>query len=100
MAATEEVKTKDWSCGPACLKADVRMLRLPFMAGTTVSDHSLRSKDTGEAVCRIMWTPGAHTYGFVRYEMRELAQSLSRRRREKTWTFFHLEEVYHSQEIK
>lgn len=58
MAATEEVRTKDWSCGPACLNADVRMLRLPCMAGTTASDHSLRSRDIGEAVCRIMWTPG------------------------------------------
>lgn len=33
------------------------MLRLPFMAGTTESDHSLRSRDIGEAVCRITWTP-------------------------------------------
>lgn len=27
------------------------------MAGTTESDHSLRSGDIGEAVCRITWTP-------------------------------------------
>lgn len=71
MAATEEVRTKDWSCGPACLNADVRMLRLPFMAGTTASDHSLRSRDIGEAVCKIMWTPGVYTYGFVRRERGE-----------------------------
>lgn len=34
------------------------MLRLPFTAGTTESDQSLRSGDIGEAVCRITWTPG------------------------------------------
>lgn len=33
------------------------MLRLPFIAGTTESDHSLRSRDIGEAMCRITWTP-------------------------------------------
>lgn len=27
------------------------------MAGTTESDHPLRSRDIGEAVCRITWTP-------------------------------------------
>lgn len=33
------------------------------MAGTTASDHSLRSRDIGEAVCRITWTPVGFYYG-------------------------------------
>lgn len=33
------------------------------MAGTTLSDHSLRSREIGEAVCRIMWAPVRFIYG-------------------------------------
>lgn len=40
------------------------------MAGTTDSDHSLRSRDIGEAVCSIKWTPGGVLLWLVRREGR------------------------------
>lgn len=89
MAAIEEVRIKDWSCGPACLKADVRILRLPFIAGTTASDHSLKSRDIGEAVCRIMLTPGVYTYDDM-----ALSDERGKMKERKGMVVFHLEEIY------
>lgn len=56
-AATEDVNTKDSSLGPACLKAEFRMPRLPWTAGVMASSHVVLFELMGEAVWITAVTP-------------------------------------------
>ena len=49
-AAKEEVRTNDWSWGPAWLRAELRMERAPEVATETVVDQVVREWERGEAV--------------------------------------------------
>lgn len=67
------------------------------MAGTTLSDHSLRSRDIGEAVCRITWTPVGFIHGSSdeRRKLRGGGARVVKMKKEKIWSvFIYLAERY------
>ena len=58
MAAMLDIRTMDFKDGPADLWAELRTVRVPFMATLRMGSGSVKERETGEARWRIDDVPG------------------------------------------